>query len=193
MTIKRRKAIPKTTAVVTVDHTYDEDVKGGRHPLLHGQHQDVYQFISANPYCTREDVSRGTGLRSSTATARIKELIDEGFVTEPPGHRKVNRSGVKAKTLHVTHRATGGKPLDKVRVEVQLTVDMYGHYAAHARVIGQKGQIGTPVPIKKQRLTMTAPHPDTYRSAFGGNVSVAETEAHAEDIIDAEYVEVDKN
>lgn len=194
MAIKKRSTRPEPTTHVT-DTTYEDDVKGGRHPLLQGQHLTVYQFIHDNLYCTREDVSRATGIKSSTATARIKELIDEGFVIEPPGMRKTNKSGVRAKCLHVTDRAQGGKPLDRILIDVILTVDANGNYGAEAHVVKGLPQTGKTIPLKRTRITLTAPHPDSYRSMLDdaevATVSRHELQTHADDIIDADFEVVD--
>jgi molecular chaperone DnaK (HSP70) len=125
------------------------------------------------------------------ATARIKELIDEGYLFEPPGHRKLNPSGVNAKVLRVTDRPEGGTPLDKVRIEVTLTIDHNGVYGATAKVVGGGIQSNRRGPIKRQRITITAPHPDSYKSVFStkntSTVSRMETEQYADDIVDVDY------
>ena len=189
--IKKRKSVPDQKVEAT-EHSHAEDVKGGRHPLLHGQHQDIYQFVKTNDRCTREDISIATGIKSSTATARVKELIDEGFVLEVPGMRKENRSGVRAKVLTISERATGGNVLDKVRIEVVLTIDCNGVYGAIANVVKGKRQASQAFVIAKKRITLTAPHSDTYKSRSStekvAHVSRHEAQAHAEDIVDADYV-----
>jgi hypothetical protein len=194
MSIKRRKSIPDPTVEASMEHAYEDDVKGGRHPMLQGQRLEVYQFIKLNSLCTREDVSRGLGLKASTATARIKELIDEGFVIEPPGVRKENRTGVRAKTLQVTDRAAGGTPLDRVRIEVVLAIDHSGNYHATAHVVGGVTTDAKTLPIQKKLITITAPHPDTYKASSSAKtvetVSRHELQSHADDIIDADYYTV---
>lgn len=148
----------------------------------------------ANPNITREDIARGTGIKSSTATARTKELIDEGFLFET-GERRRNRSGTTAKCLQVSSRKQGGKALDKLRVEVVLTIDCNGVYGAEAKVVGGKPQSGRLHPIKAQRFTLTAPHPRTYKGAFDTEPTATldrmNIEANAGDIIDAEFYTVD--
>lgn len=180
-------------------HNIDEDRKKARNVTLQGQHLDVYRFVEANEPCTREDVSRGLDLKSSTATARIKELIDEGYLFEP-GERKLNRSGVRAKTLRTTSRPMGGKPLDKVRIEIALTIDCNGVYGAEARVVdGHPQNSAFTRSIKRQRVTVIAPHPDAYRGSLQASdtdtpmqrVSRMELEAGADLIIDAEATPVD--
>lgn len=196
MPIQKRKALPPPTTHVH-DRTAEDDAKGLRSPILQGQHLDVYHFIQTNPNCTRDDVARGIGLKSSTATARIKELIDEGYVMEPPGMRKRNRSGVRSKCLHVTEQKQGAKPLDRVRINVELHVDSMGRYHARAYVIDGWPEQQNTQRIKQTRITMTAPHPDTYRSKIVDDevatVSKHETQTHAEDIIDADFFEVVDN
>lgn len=174
---------------------HDDKPSDYRHPHLTGLRQDVYDFVNDNPKCTRQDVADGIRLKSSTTTARIKELIDEGFLFEP-GDKKRNKSGVMSRCLMVTDRPKGGKPLDKVRVEVTLTIDHNGRYGADARVVGGGStNSGSSFAIKRQQITLTAPHPDTYKSsrAAAGKTSTVstvtrmETQANAGDIIDADY------
>lgn len=137
-------------------------------------------------------MSRGIGLKSSTCTARIKELIDEGYLYEPPGHRKANPSGVSAKVLRVSNRPQGGQPLDTVRVEIELTIDCNGVYGARATVVNGRVQTATPHVIKKQRVSLKAPHPDSYKSLLTeeavARVSRMEVENFGGDIIDAEVI-----
>ena len=151
--------------------------------------------MQANPNCTRVDVARGIQLPNNVATARVKELIDEGYLFEPPGHRKANPSGVSARVLRVSDRPAGGSPLDKVRIEVTLTIDHNGVYGATASVVNGGKQTGKAHSIKKHRITVTAPHPDSYKSATAAqnvsNVSRMETEQYADDIIDADYTIID--
>lgn len=83
----------------------------------------------------------------------------------------------------------GGSPLDKVRVEVTLTIDCNGVYGAKASVVGQSTfQQAPATEIKRQRVTLTAPHPDTYKAATDATtvtpVSRHELQSHAGDIID---------
>ena len=42
--------------------------------------KQVYDFIADHPDCSYNDISRGLGLHHNTATARIKELRDLGYV-----------------------------------------------------------------------------------------------------------------
>jgi hypothetical protein len=193
MAIKKRSSEARESSTRASYH--DDSSTDARHPFLHGLRQDVYYFVQANPNCTRDDVSRGLSLKSSTATARIKELIDEGFIFEPPGIRKENRSGVRAKVLRVTDRQQGGKPLDRVRIEIELTIDCSGNYGARARVVGGDPTGHPAHVIKKQNVTITAPHPSTYASLFTEGevvpVSRYELQAHAEDIIEGEAFTVE--
>jgi hypothetical protein len=155
----------------------------------------VYQFVSANPNCTRRDVAMDLKLPNNVATARIKELIDEGYLFEPPGITKRNPSGVRARVLRASDRPAGGSPLDRVRIEVVLTIDCNGVYGAEARVIDGGHQATIRHPIKKQRITITAPHPDAYKAILDAEnvstVSRMETENYADDIIDVSYEVID--
>lgn len=191
--------MPKSETVSSASaRDSDNDRKQARNPYLSGLRQDVYRFVAENPDVTRKDVSKGLNLGMSSATARIKELIDEGYLFEPPGKRKENSSGVRAKVLRVTDRPEGGSPLDKVRVEIVLTIDCNGGYGAEARVIGASPTSGRTTAIKRQQITVTAPHPDTYRSAAESlktsdrvtHVSRMEIEQNADDIIDGTAVEL---
>lgn len=191
MAIKKRKSVPKDDAAQA--SSFDEDGTTARHPHLQGLRQDVYVFVGQNQPCTRDDVARGLGMKSSTATARVKELIDEGFLIEPIGMRKENRSGVKSKCLTISDRPAGGSPLDKVRIEIELAIDCNGHYHANAHVVGGASTIrGKRTVIKRQRVTLTAPHPNTYKAATASEtvapVSRHELQSHAGDIIDAEVL-----
>lgn len=191
MAIKRRKTLPEPTNTAEAEPDSEEAM---RSPELQGQRYEVWQFIGNNSYCTREDVSRGLGLKSSTATARIKELIDLGYVVEPPGMRKENRSGVKAKCLVLSDRKAGGTINDRVRVEVTLTIDCNGVYGASARVVNGLPQSGNPTPIKRQIITVIAPS-----TGFSGStgpeplapVSKLDLQLNADQIIDADYTTVE--
>lgn len=162
MAIHKRKSVPVEDATEASEHT--EDASTARHPHLTGLRQDVYYFVQANQPCTRSDVAKGVRLPNNVATARVKELIDEGFLIEPIGIRKRNSSGVNAKVLMVSDRKQGGSPLDKVRIEVKLTIDHNGVYGVAAEVVGGQRQHGPAHVIKRQRVTLTAPHPDTYKA-----------------------------
>lgn len=190
MAIKKRKSLPTEDA--TKASSFDEDQTTARHPHLTGLRQDVYYFVQANQPCTRDDVSRGIGLKSSTCTARVKELIDEGFLIEPPKLRKENRSGVRVKCLTVSDRPAGGSPLDRVRVEIELYIDSLGNYHAKAEVVGGVSGARKRQLIKRQRVTLTAPHPSTYEAATASEtvtpISRYELQSHADDIIDGTII-----
>lgn len=192
MSIKRRKSVPDPAVHVEYE---PDDAHEARHPHLQGLRQDVYYFVRHNPNCTRRDVAAGLGLPNNVATARVKELIDEGFIVEPPGIRKENPSGVRAKVLHVTDRQAGGKPLDRVRIELELTIDYNGVYGVRARVVGGLPQTGNPITTMKKRITVTAPHPDTYMSSLRDEpvttVSRHELQSGAGDIIDGTLADPD--
>jgi hypothetical protein len=178
--------------------TSEDTQQAGRNPMLQGLRKDVYDFVKRNPDCTRAMVTKGTGIRSSSATARIKELIEQGFLFEP-GSRVRNSSGVMSKCLRCTSRMQGGKPLDKVRVELTLTIDCNGVYGVVARIPNGKPQQSHAVPIKHQSTTITAPHPDAYNlpdasgSVAVSRVSRIEVETYAGDIIDAEAITLEKD
>lgn len=191
MAIKKRKEPPRETTQAR-SRSEQHDRTRARNPSLSGLRQDVYLFVQANPRVTRRDVAKGLSLPNNVATARIKELIDEGYLFEPPGVRKENASGVRAKVLEASNRPAGGQPLDKVRVEVALAIDCNGNYFVHsAHVVGGKRETYRHTVIKKQRVTITAPHPDSYKSSTSAEsvstVSRMETENYADDIIDASY------
>lgn len=193
MAIKKRKNIPDPSIEAT--ERDDNPETDGRNPILSGLRQDVYQFVKLNPRSTRRDVAQGLGLPNNVATARIKELIDEGLLIEPPGITKRNKSGVRAKVLQISQRPAGGKPLDRVRVEVVLTIDCNGVYGAEAHVVDGQPQTGRPHKILAKKITVTAPHPDTYAAAMDENtvapVSRHELQHGADDIIDADYIDLD--
>lgn len=188
MAIKKRTTIPDPS--VQTDFSRD-DIHAGRSPELQGQRYEVWQFIQNNPHCTREDVSRGLGLKASTATARIKELIDLGYVVEPPGLRKINRSGVRAKVLMLSDRKAGGRVNDRVRIEVRLTIDCNGVYGASAHVINGLPQTGAVTTILRKPLTLTAPPTEAYAASLDdadiAPISKLELQINAEQIIDADY------
>lgn len=191
MPIKKRSKSAREKVSADLGRSTEEERAEGRSSTLQGLHLDVYRFVRDNPNCTRDDVSRGIGLKTSTCTARIKELIDEGYLFEPPGVRKPNPSGVKVRVLHVTERPEGGQPLENVRIELDLTIDCNGTYGARARVVNGHPQTGIAHVIRTRQITVKAPHPDTYRSVLDdgtvAKVSRMELTEHAEDIIDADY------
>lgn len=132
--------------------------------VLQGLRFDVFQFVKANPGVTREAVARGLGLRAQSATARIKELIDNGFLVE--GDTTKNRSGVSAKQLYVVNEAQHRRPPDKVRIEVLLSVDPSGNYHARAQVVDGNTPTGIARVVKRQKITMVAPNPTEYKHLF---------------------------
>ena len=188
MAIKKRTNLPDPS--IQADFSLDDD-RAGRSPELQGQRYEVWQFIQNNPHCTREDVAKGLGLKSSTATARIKELIDLHYVVEPPGLRKTNRSGVRAKVLMLSDRKAGGRINDRVRVEVRLTVDCNGVYGAVAHVINGLPQTGAVTTILRKPMTLTAPPTEAYAASLDAaeitTVSRLELQVDADQIIDADY------
>lgn len=151
---------------VTVTPEFETDQKG-RNPELTGMHHDVYMFVKDNPACTRRDVAKALGLRSSSATARVKELIDRGLLME---HGTTVDSLTK-KTVRCLYAPTDyqhKKPRDRVLVRVQLIVDEAGNYHATAHVVGGKTvavELRRHVVMDKE-LTLIAPYPNEYRSMF---------------------------
>lgn len=192
MAIKKRKNVPDSSIEASVHD--DQPHIDGRNPLLSGLRQDVYQFVKANPRSTRRDVAKGLRLPNNVATARVKELIDEGLLVEPVGVTKVNPSGVRAKVLQISQRPEGGKLLDRVRIEVALTIDCNGIYGAEANVVNGKPQSANTTKILSKKITVTAPHPDTYKSFKSEEiitpVSRHELQSGANDIIDADFIEL---
>lgn len=163
----------------------------GRSNDLQGLRLDVYRFISFNPHCTREDVAKGLELKSSTATARIKELIDAGYVFEPQGVRKTSSYGVRSRVLQVTDRPMSGVKNDRVAVEVTLTIDCNGVYGATARVVNGKPQSGRTRPLSAKRLTLLAPPPAVIAAQADHSEVVRESaidlQLSGDQIIDGDY------
>lgn len=193
MPIKKRKTIPDPS--IQADFSRRDSDRDGRSPELQGQRYDVWQFIRDNSGCTRDDVARGLSLKSSTATARVKELIDLGYVIEPPGMRKLTRSGVKARCLVLSDRKAGGRVNERVRVEVTLTIDCNGVYGASARVVGGITQAAHPYPIMRKLITLIAPPLASYEASIDtatvAPISRMQLQCEASQIIDADYEIVD--
>lgn len=193
MPINRRSTLPnpeETVASETIDDPTD-----GRSADLQGIRLDVYTFIRQNPLCTRDDISRGLDMKSSTATARVKELIDLGYVTEPMGVRKENRSGVRVRCLQATDRLMSGQPNDKLEIEVSLTIDCNGRYGATAKVIGGLKQTGKPVTIRRRVVKFIAP-PNARNTAEAlstkvGRVTRLDLQINPGQIVDADYTIVE--
>ena len=187
MAIKLRSTVSTTSQT---DFSRD-DYSDARSPELQGLRYSVWQFVRDNPRVTRDDISRGLGMKSSTITARVKELIDLGYLIEPPGITKLNSSGVRARVLMLSDRKACGKVNDKVRVEVTLTVDCNGVYGVTARVVNGLKQSGRATPIATKQMTLTAPPTASY-DAFLDTSTVAPVsrlnlQQHADQIIDADY------
>lgn len=189
MPIKKRSTIPDPS--LRADFSRRDNERDGRSPELQGQRYDVWQFIRDNGGCTRDDVARGLSMKSSTATARVKELIDLGYVVEPPGMRKRTRSDVMARCLVLSDRKPGGRVNERVRVEVTLTIDCNGVYGASARVVGGLMQSGKPSPILRKLITLIAPPIDSYEAYINPDtvapVSRLQLQGEADQIIDADY------
>ena len=171
--------------------------RSARHPLLTGLRYDVYAFIEANPGCSRADVARGLKLSSSSATARIKELLDEGLIMEPAGVTKRNSYGTRVRCLTISDRGEGSAPLDRVRVRVTLTIDYNGNYGVTAEVIDGNVQVGHAAPILRKDITLTAPPRQSFETALNTEevvpISAAELRADAELIIDGVAVIVEED
>lgn len=137
-------------------------------------HHDVYLFVKAHPSCTRRDVAKALGLRSSSATARVKELIDRGLLME----RGTTVDQLTKKTVNCLYAPTDFQhksQRDRVRVTVELIVDANGNYHAQAHVVGSVVNLQS-LPKKVQRhtvlskdITVIAPYPNEYRSQFLGD------------------------
>jgi hypothetical protein len=182
-----------------LNKTFESERKQGRSKRLQGIALDVYRFIENNPLCTRDDVSRGLDMKTSTATARIKELIDDGFVVEPSGQRRVNRSGVSSRCLLASDRPQGGAPLDKIRIRVTLTIDHNGVYGAKAEVVDGEKQSGRTMALADKVVTIAAPHPENYAEeakrvdddfAPMSRVSKTEIIETGFDVIEGDFTEV---
>lgn len=130
-------------------------------------HHDVYLFVKDNPACTRRDVAKALGLRSSSATARVKELIDRGLLME----RGTTVDTLTKKTVNCLFAPTDFQhkaPRDRVRVIVKLIVDEKGNYHAAAEVVDERI---TPKKVRRhtvmtKEITLIAPYPNEYRSMF---------------------------
>lgn len=174
MAIKKRTNIPPPTTNVSPESMYDDDETRARNPFLQGLRLDVYHFVLANEPCTRNDVASGLKLRMSSATARIKELIDEGILYEPNGKYKINPSGVKAKLLAVATENVGKAPRDRVVIDVEVFVAPNGWYYAKAAISGRH-----PDPHQKlqrvatKQISMVLPRiADIFGTQLNENVSV---------------------
>ena len=171
---------------------WETEIKG-RNPSLQGQHLEVYQFIKDNPGCVRSDVTRGCGLRGTSATARVKELIDTGFVHSSSERTKLNpRTRKRVQTLWPMDHAMHRKPKDKVLVTVTLQVDEGGNYHATAKVFAELPTVGRTVNVMTKEVTLLAPYPSEYKHSFiatengdQAEVPVEDTLANVSLIIDA--------
>lgn len=177
------------TYTANVTPEWNTEIKG-RNPVLNGLKFDVYKFIKDNPGCTRGDVAKGCALKSSTATARVKELIDDGIVYSSKDRRKKDRSGVTVQTLYVSEDALHKRPKDKVLVRVSLKVDASGNYRAEAHVVGEAPRnrsISHTVMVKD--VVLQAPYPSEYKHHFLGSGSVvpsSDTLSNVSLIVDSE-------
>lgn len=161
----------------------------GRNPTLTGQHHDIYMFVKEHEGCSRREVTAGLALRSSSSTARIKELIDSGLIIE--NGTKVDRISRKSvRTLYAATDYLHKTPKDRVRINVYLIVDEEGNYHAHAKVDGGatlKPHHSSHVVMTKE-VVVLAPYPNEYRSKFLKEdlevVSPRDTLANAKLIID---------
>ena len=189
MAIRKRASLPPVSQQADFSRKDSDD--NGRSPELQGQRYDVWQFIRDNPMCIRDDVSKALGLKASTATARVKELIDLGYVTEPPGATKVGRSGVRGRCLVLTDRRAGGVVNDRVRIVVTLTIDCKGVYGATAKVADGLPQSGPVTAIAHRTLTVIAPPTASYEASIDqadvARVSRLELQIAADQIIEADY------
>jgi len=144
-------------------------------------HLDVYLFIKDNPGCTRRDVTTGLALRSGSATARIKELLDRGLLIE----RGTVVDQLTKKTVNTLYAPTDFQhkaPRDRVRINVYLLVDENGNYHAYAKVEGGQefDKKKHTVLVLTKEITIIAPYPNEYRSHF---VSDLVTTVHPRDTL----------
>jgi DNA-binding MarR family transcriptional regulator len=174
-------------------------MNGGRNSVLQGVRFDVYNYVDMNPGCTRKEVAKGTGLTMSSCTARIKELIDEGYLYEPIGEKKLSSSGINVRTLIVTDRSQADKaderPL-RVSVTVSLTRDANGVLGAVAELADPQRQTGKATIISSKKISVVAP-PSTPRSAYKQRVKVTEVrkidlQHDSSLIIEGDYTTIDK-
>ena len=56
---------------------YQENKSSGRNLL---QRMQILEYIKANQPCSRSDIEKGLGLRITSVTGRVRELIDAGEV-----------------------------------------------------------------------------------------------------------------
>ena len=113
-------------------------------------HHDVYLFVKDNPACTRRDIAKALGLRSSSATARVKELIDRGLLMEN-GTVMDTVSKKRVRALFAPTDFQHKAPRDRVRVIVKLIVDEKGNYHAAAEVVDERI---TTKKVLRQRLVL---------------------------------------
>jgi hypothetical protein len=169
-----------------VTNEYDTEILG-RNPALTGQKHEIYLFIKDHPGCTREDVSRATQIKSSTCTARIKDLIDLGFVAASKGRRTRNRTGVSAETLYALDDPLHKVPRDKVLIKIRLLVDSAGRYHADAKVFGELPRQGKCFPVLEKSVTVMAPYVSEFKHHFTGKeskVPLADTVRNVHLIVD---------
>lgn len=184
---------------VEVSRESNDPAISGRSDALTGQRYDVYLFIKMHPKCTRRVVARGLGLISSTATARIKELIDEGFVIEPPEKIISPYTGILVGTLIASTESASVPQRDQVRIEVVLTLDVNGRYGATAYVVDGLRQQLSPPPkaIVTRKITLKSPMVigdiDTVTANSDGAVPLTKWQIAegSEDIIDADYTTIE--
>lgn len=149
-----------------ITHEQDAEIRG-RNPTLQGQTLDVYYFIKQNPDCTRADVTQGCSLRSSSATARVKELIDMGLVHSSPARTKISsKTGKRVQVLRAMEEGLHKKPRDSVNVIVTLQVDAAGNYHAKARVLGELLRQGKVVDVMTKDVTVIAPYASDIKHHF---------------------------
>jgi hypothetical protein len=173
--------------VSRVTSELDTEIRG-RNPALTGQKHEIYMFIKDHPGCTRGDVSRYTKIKSSTCTARIKDLIDLGFVAASKQRRTKDKSGISVETLYALDDALHKKPRDKVLVTVKLFVDEAGRYHAAAKVLGELPVSGVLHSVMEKDVTVYAPYASEYKYKFmddpAAEVPVSDTLRNVDLIVD---------
>jgi len=155
--------------VSRVTSELDSEIRG-RNPSLNGQKHEIYLFIKEHPGCTRGDVARATKIKSSTCTARIRDLIDLGFVSASKSRRVKDRSGVSVETLYALKDHLHKKPKDRVLVTIKLMVDEAGRYHAAAKVLGELPVSGALHTVMEKEVTVTAPYVSEYKHKFVDDV-----------------------
>lgn len=65
------------------------------------QFWSVYHFVERNEGCTRDEISKGLGLRLSSVCGRIGDLKREGLVIERADFKRNNETGMPNSRLYI--------------------------------------------------------------------------------------------